>query len=99
MSPQIAQLLEDISDNALAETLRGRGWIVSKKNAYGWETPTEFCRRHGLYNNWLSSRLNRKKELPEFEAEYGGNKRRRLYRLRSNAELEAFVKNRRKFIK
>lgn len=94
MSPAIAALLADIADETLADELRKRDWICTKVDAFGWETPKAFCLRHGFHKDWLSHALSRNAFVPDFFADKG--KHERINRLRSNAQLEAFMQERRK---
>lgn len=91
MTEAVALLLDDISDNALAECLRARGWHCERANDFQWETPKQFDERHGKTPHWLSKQIYRQCPVPAFEGYYGkgeGVRKRRLIRLRSNLALE-----------
>lgn len=99
LKAELATLRADIEarDEALAAVLTTRGWHCSRREAFPWETPTQFDQRHGKTRNWLARQRFNGRPVPEFEGDYGklnGCKKARLIRLRSNIELEAYAQNR-----
>lgn len=80
--------LSDFSIQAIRENVEKRGYTLTRKTAFEWETPTQFSRRHGWSDNWFC-KAAAKGHVPPFER--STPKGKRLVLLRSNPELEIFA--------
>lgn len=67
-----------------------RGYAVTSKLEYKWETPTEFSVRHGRGKTWFSKCRSLGQKVPPFERDTPEGSR--LVHMRSNAILEAWAK-------
>lgn len=79
--------LHDYSMRAIRSYVESKGYRLVPNNSFPWEKPCEFSKRHGREKTWYSKRRTK---LPPHEKEKG--KTGRVVRIRSNPELEAFVK-------
>lgn len=80
--------LHDFSIKAIREHVESRGYVLTSKSAFDWETPAQFSRRHGWHENWFC-KAAAKGHTPPFER--STPKGKRLVLLRSNPELEIFA--------
>ena len=81
--------LDDYSIHAIRAHLSKRGYDVTLRKSYAWETPKAFALRHGYGPTWFCT-VRKRKPYPLFEVERG--RTGRVVRMRSNAELEAWAR-------
>lgn len=74
-------------EEAMAESLRGTGWVVSKPRSLG-ETPASFCERIGIHPGSLR-RLLSLPECPPVQIKAGPSGR--ALRLWPDAAFDAFI--------
>jgi hypothetical protein len=80
--------LWDYSITSLRTHLEARGYNVTSKLEFEWETPTQFSVRHGKGKTWFSKCRSLNQKIPPFERDTTDG---RLVHLRSNPMLEAWA--------
>ena len=86
--------LHMITESALAEELRSRGWRCEPDTGQSWEKPSEMSRRLWFGPNFLANLLSRGQMPPGLQihrAKVGGH----IVLVRGNAESEQWLKARR----
>lgn len=90
--------LADITSEALAEELRGRGWRCVSDDGTGWVTPAQLSSRFLFHPNYVSRLVNRGTAIPGLELHRANAGKGRLLMVRASTATENWMQSRRKAV-